>query len=116
MKNRINISTGTKWENQIGYSRLVRAGNLIFVTGTVAIDDDHNISGMTDNGTGDYSFAIDRDMANTTYVAVGGPGDSHTSFGKMVPTDAGNVQFLAFDHAGTARDHGVLMMLIIGEN
>jgi enamine deaminase RidA (YjgF/YER057c/UK114 family) len=35
---RINISTGTKWEEAIGYSRAVKIGNIIEVTGTVAVD------------------------------------------------------------------------------
>lgn len=33
-------STGSKWEPVMGYSRAVRAGNLVFVTGTVGINPD----------------------------------------------------------------------------
>ena len=36
MSERIKISTGTKWEPLVGYSRLVRVGGHIFVTGTCA--------------------------------------------------------------------------------
>lgn len=34
------VSTGSAWEPKMGYSRAVRKGNLIFVTGTVGINSD----------------------------------------------------------------------------
>jgi len=40
-------------------------------TGTVAITDSLNTSGITDNGTGDYTIAISNDMGNATY-SMGG--------------------------------------------
>ena len=48
MTKRINISSGAKWENIVGYSRAVRIGNTIEVTGTVAVDDSGNVVGKDD--------------------------------------------------------------------
>lgn len=42
MKRR-NFSSGARWENLVGYSRAVRVGSFIEVSGTVAIDGDQPI-------------------------------------------------------------------------
>lgn len=39
---RENFSTATKWEPIVGYSRAVKVGNQVFVTGTVATDESGN--------------------------------------------------------------------------
>ena len=44
MKKRTNVSSGTIWEDKIGYSRSVRIGNLIEVSGTAAIDRDRIVA------------------------------------------------------------------------
>jgi enamine deaminase RidA (YjgF/YER057c/UK114 family) len=39
------LSTGSKWEPIIGYSRLVKAGNMIFVSGTTGTGADGSVKG-----------------------------------------------------------------------
>jgi enamine deaminase RidA (YjgF/YER057c/UK114 family) len=48
MNNRTNYSSGAKWEDVVGYSRAVKTGNVIEVTGTVSVDDNSNLVGGND--------------------------------------------------------------------
>ncbi len=42
---RVNYSSGAKWEEIVGYSRAVKVGNTVEVTGTVAVDENSQLVG-----------------------------------------------------------------------
>ena len=48
LSQRINISDGVKWEGIVGYSRAVRVGNTIEVSGTAAIAENGEVIGEND--------------------------------------------------------------------
>jgi enamine deaminase RidA (YjgF/YER057c/UK114 family) len=51
------ISSGTLWEGEVGYSRAVRVGMLVYVAGTVAADVDGNIH-CPDDGYAQTVYAL----------------------------------------------------------
>ena len=44
------FASGGPWEERFGYSRAVRAGDLVFVAGTTAVDEDGVVRGIGDAG------------------------------------------------------------------
>ncbi len=42
------ISSGTVWEKKYGYSRAVKVGNMVFVSGTTAVDENGDVVGLDD--------------------------------------------------------------------
>ena len=58
MNKKIRVSSGAVWEDKVGYSRAVRVGNIIEVSGTAAIDRDKIIS--PGNVQGQTEFIIQK--------------------------------------------------------
>lgn len=59
------FASGGPWEAGFGYSRAVRASDLVLVAGTTAIDDDGVVRGIGD-ARAQTSFALDRVAAALT--------------------------------------------------
>lgn len=45
---RLNYPSGSKWEDIIGYSRVVKMGNIVEMSGTTATDEDGQVQGIND--------------------------------------------------------------------
>jgi|9_EtaG_2_1085328.scaffolds.fasta_scaffold99438_2 hypothetical protein len=55
-------------------------------TATTSIDDSYNVSGGTDNGTGDYTYAFTNNMANGNYIEL-----TNTTFATLSSYDTGEL-------------------------
>lgn len=74
---RTNISSGTRWERSVGYSRAVRVGPHIYVAGTTAVDGSGAVVGVGD------AFAQTKFILRKIENALGEAG---ASMGRVVRT------------------------------
>ena len=64
------FASGGPWEAGFGYSRAVRAGDLLLVSGTTAIDEDGVVRGVGDAGA-QTAFALDKIAAALAQAGAG---------------------------------------------
>ena len=81
-------------------------------SGTVAIDDSFNIASITDDATGQYSLAINNDMANADYAKVTGGG----AYAVQQTGDTASVaDFHAYSSSPAYADYTDLQFVILGD-
>jgi hypothetical protein len=71
-------------------------------TGTIAVQDSFNRSGITDNGTGDYTITYTNNMANDDYAVGGGGNASQFTFDGVPTTSTVTVE--TSNSSGTQAD------------
>jgi hypothetical protein len=102
---------------------LVKAWANVDGTGTPALDDSFNCSGVADRGTGEYTLSYVSSMNNTVYaIPFGGKNPSVSSnYGGLGIAEGadrlttGNIPFRLFFGNGTFGDYNELTVAIIGD-
>jgi len=90
-------------------------------TGTVAINDSHNVSSITDNGTGDYTVNFSNSLANGNYsISVSGRENNGTGghFCQAPHVDSpatGSFRMGQFNNTFALRDSYHAMAIVFGD-
>lgn len=113
-----NISDGT---TSVGTGYVVngsaKAWSNLNGNGTIALRDSLNISGVTDNGTGDYTYSFSTSMANANYTFTG---TGEFAAGTLcTEDDTGRLstayQTRHFNTSGTLQDCAVTKTIVMGD-
>jgi len=86
--------------------------------GTVAINDSHNVSSITDNGTGTWYLNYGNNMSNSNYAIVANGTDSEAERGRHVFTRSKSTSqgFISGGHPDqSARDINDISVIVFGD-
>mgnify|MGYP003134586256 CR=1 FL=1 len=78
-------------------------------TGTAAINDDFNISTITDNGTGDFTIRFSNAFSTTNYAVV-------ACNGRQIQSNSTNAFTILVDEVNTAKETGLFRIISLGTN
>jgi enamine deaminase RidA (YjgF/YER057c/UK114 family) len=99
MTPRTLISSGTKWEDIVGYSRAIRVGNRVLVTGTTAVDASGDLVGRND-AYAQTAFILDK---IGKALAEAGASLEHVVRTRMYVTDISRWEEIARAHGEVFR-------------
>ena len=91
---RTNYASGAIWEDIVGYSRAVKVGNIIEVTGTVAVDENNLLVGK-DDAYGQTRFILSK---IEKILKQAGAGLQHVVRTRMFVTDISHWQQIGKAH------------------
>tara|TARA_R110001599_G_scaffold281980_2_gene483817 strand:+ start:184 stop:591 length:408 start_codon:yes stop_codon:yes gene_type:complete len=74
-----NTNTEKSVDTSYIYNGIPKAWNNINMVGTAAVRDSFNLSGFTDNGTGDFTVTVVSAMSDINYAHLEGGGQANTS-------------------------------------
>lgn len=95
------FASGGPWEARFGYSRAVRAGELVLVAGTTAVDEDGVVRGIGDAGA-QTEFILDRIEAA---LAQAGATLDQVVRTRMFVTDVSRAEEIGRVHAERFGEH-----------
>ena len=81
---------------------------------TATVRDSHNVSSVSDNGTGHYSINFANNLANINYVASGMSGVGHFMTNLNAAQSVSNITIYTTDHAGNNNDKPYNYLMVIG--
>ena len=100
MATRTNISSGAPYEPIFGYSRAVKVGNMIFVSGSTAIQPDGSVAGVGDP----YAQTITTLRTIEKALQQGGASMQNVVRTRMFSTSITHVDAIGKAHAEFFRD------------